>query len=604
VLVRPRVEVVPPCVRSEGSRIVAVAAMAGIRLDETQAMVAEAIGGVGADDRWSAYEACVYCPRQNLKTELAISRLLWGLLVAREDYQMYSSCMVPSATKMHRRLLTAIDRSPRLAARIGRKSSRRGSESVELTTGQTIECVARSGNSGRGFTGSTVIFDEAHDVDADQLGAMLPTLSAVKNPQVIYLLSLADERSLHMAGVRARALVGEPGIAWLEWSMDPDDDVADRRVWQRANPAVAAGRIRMEFLESEYRAMGREIFAREHLGKSTWPTGAPGDWAIVDEGAWMACAAPGVQLEDPDPVQPVNSDHRREFDPFERWGASGVPPWVSRGAITGAGVGLWECRCWPWLPVLRPGPAYTGGCQMDAGSFIEAQHADLSAFDRVQALTARDDALAAVQEKRAEAERAEVREARLEALEFANRLGGDPVGELQRARAQVTDYDDEVRDLTVRLEKAQAKLTRAQGNMEFWSKRMGEVTGAVSRSVSPDDLLGPAKAALKEHREYVAASRAAWSAVQSGAPRARRPKGEVSRGGEVRRSELECVYCVENNVNHEDSTLLHLDPQYGIPITSATQAAQAREADRLRKLGYSDESARLAATPVGREIVR
>jgi hypothetical protein len=339
VLCRPRIEVVPPRVRTEGSRITRIAAMAGIRLDETQQAVADVIGGIGADGRWAAYESCVYCPRQNLKTEIAISRLLWGLFVAREDYQMYSSHMVPSATKMHRRLVRAIDRNPRLGARIARVSNRRGSESVELVSGQVIECVARSASSGRGFTGSTVILDEAHEVDSDQLGAMLPTLATAVNPQIVYLLSLADEKSLHAAGLRSRALAGLPGVAWLEWSIAPDEDVADRRAWQRCNPAVAAGRITMEFLESEFRAMGPDVFAREHLGKSVWPTGRAGEWQIVDEDTWMACAVPGALLEEPGP----NRDHgtdlpSRPFDPFVEWGATGVPGWVRHGVITATGV--------------------------------------------------------------------------------------------------------------------------------------------------------------------------------------------------------------------------------------------------------------------------
>jgi len=341
VLCEPRIAVVPDHVRSAGPAIVRIAAMGGIRLDETQAMLADAIGGKGADGRWAAYESCIYCPRQNLKTELAIARLLFGLYVSREASQVYSSHMVPSATKMFRRLVRAIDRNPALGARIVRKSNRRGSESVELSSGQLVECVARSADSGRGYTGSTVILDEAHALDADMLGAMLPTLATAGDPKVIYLLSLADERSLHVAGLRARALEGLPGVSWHEWSIGPDEDVADRSVWRRCNPAVVAGRVSMAFLEDEYRAMGPEVFAREHLGQSIWPTGAPGDWQIVGRDEWEACAVPGVLLEEPGP----NTHHdahlpSREVDPFALWGADGVPPWVRRGPFTGAGVGL------------------------------------------------------------------------------------------------------------------------------------------------------------------------------------------------------------------------------------------------------------------------
>jgi hypothetical protein len=304
--------------------------MGGIRLDETQAMLVDVIGGKGADGRWSAYESCVYCPRQNLKTEIAIARLLWGLFVAREENQVYSSHMVPSASKMFRRLVRAIDRNPQLGARIARKSNRRGSESVELSTGQLVECVARSADSGRGFTASTVILDEAHALDTDMLGAMLPTLSTIRDPKVIYLLSLADENSLHVAGLRSRALAGEPGVSWHEWSIGPDEDVADRMVWRRCNPAVAAGRISMAFLEDEYRAMGNEVFAREHLGKSTWPTGLPGEWGIVSEDAWAACASYDASLGEAPARQAVPAPVLVSARPdWESWPGL-VPPWVAR----------------------------------------------------------------------------------------------------------------------------------------------------------------------------------------------------------------------------------------------------------------------------------
>src|SRR5690348_18487783 len=94
---------------------------------------------------------------------------------------------------------TAAEQNPRLAARIARTSNRIGAESIELATGQTLECVARSTNTGRGFTGSTIILDEAHELDADALAALLPMLSTRPNPSILYLLSLGNEQSTHLA---------------------------------------------------------------------------------------------------------------------------------------------------------------------------------------------------------------------------------------------------------------------------------------------------------------------------------------------------------------------------------------------------------------------
>jgi hypothetical protein len=82
----PRIAVIPPCARSAGPQIVKLARMAGIELDEAQRMVADATAGVGPDGKWSAFEAVIFSPRQNIKTEYGgIARVLAGLYLFREE---------------------------------------------------------------------------------------------------------------------------------------------------------------------------------------------------------------------------------------------------------------------------------------------------------------------------------------------------------------------------------------------------------------------------------------------------------------------------------------------------------------------------------------
>jgi hypothetical protein len=339
VLVKPTLAVIPDRVRSAGGQIADIAAMGGVRLDEAQAAAAEAMGGVGLDRKWAAFEVVLYGPRQSVgKTELLIARALWGLFVARERSLVYSAHEVKTATRVFKRVKRVIDRNPQLGARIGRVSNRIGSETLELVSGQTLECMARSTSSGRGFTGSTLLLDEAHTVDADEMAAQLPMLATVPNPQIVYALSFADERSLHVARVRERALAGEPGVCWVGWEMGLDDDVTDRRVWAKCNPGIP-DRVSWDYLEREFAALGPERFARERLGRSEWPTGAPGEWLIVSKDDWEACAVPGALLEEPGPNRSHGSDlPSPPFDPFEKWGPSGVPGWVRHGVITATGV--------------------------------------------------------------------------------------------------------------------------------------------------------------------------------------------------------------------------------------------------------------------------
>jgi hypothetical protein len=321
----PRILVVPEAARHAGAQITAIAAKGGIVLDEAQQLVAAATSGAGPDGKWAAFEAVVFAPRQNLKTEFCIARILAGLFVFGEGYIVYSAHQVKTTSKTFRRLRRAIERNPRLGGRIARVSNRIGAETIELASGQVVEMVARSTNSGRGFTGDTIILDESHELDADQLAAILPMLSTVPNPQVIYALSLGNEHSSHLGGLRARALEGQPGVCWVEWSMADDDDIADRRVWAACNPAYPA-RISMQYMEREFAALGPERFARERLGKSEWPTGEPGEWQIVDEDAWSACYAPGASLGDPPALVPAAA----AAPPAREWESwpGGIPPWL------------------------------------------------------------------------------------------------------------------------------------------------------------------------------------------------------------------------------------------------------------------------------------
>jgi hypothetical protein len=273
------------------------------------------------------------------------------------------------------RLKRAIDRSPHLGARIERVSNRPGSEQIRLTTGQMVQMVARSTNSGRGFTGDTVILDEAHELSGDELAGLLPMLSTKPNPAVIYALSMADDRTSHVSNLRSRALAGDPGVCWLEWSMDPDDRIDDRRVWVACNPAFHAGRISMKYLEDEYRALGPERFARERLGFSTWPSGDPGEWQVIDKDMWEAGYAPDGSLGPPPEL--VVAGPRPEVaaagpvpasrPPWERW-PLGIPPWIAGTGLPG-GFGVlavisWDhrgaCRFGPQSPVSAAYRPYTG----------------------------------------------------------------------------------------------------------------------------------------------------------------------------------------------------------------------------------------------------
>src|SRR5258708_11772981 len=97
-----------------------VALLGGIRLDEAQQMIGESVTGIGADGKWSAFEAVIFSPRQNIKTEFLLARILAGLFVFGEGYLVYSAHQVKTTSKTFKRLKRAIERSPELGGRIAR----------------------------------------------------------------------------------------------------------------------------------------------------------------------------------------------------------------------------------------------------------------------------------------------------------------------------------------------------------------------------------------------------------------------------------------------------------------------------------------------------
>jgi hypothetical protein len=157
-----------------------------------------------------------------------------------------------------------------------------------------------------------VVYDEAMILSDEVVGASLPTLSAVPNPQVIYTASAGYKDSVQLASVRRRVLQRDPRLMGAEWSINPHldtcsrdeirgrktnryitcalhDDRDDPRAWAKANPALGV-RISADHVAHELAAMTLgNTFDRERLGVGDWPAGDEA-WAVISEESWQACA--------------------------------------------------------------------------------------------------------------------------------------------------------------------------------------------------------------------------------------------------------------------------------------------------------------------------
>lgn len=298
----PRVRKVPAYATSAGAEAVDLAASAGLLLDDWQADTLTDALGERPDGTWSAFEVGLIVPRQNGKGAVIEARELAGLFLFGERLILHSAHEFKTAQEAFRRLLGLVEGTDDLRRRVSRIRTSHGEEGIELFGGQRLRFVARSTGSGRGFTGDCVILDEAYALTAEEMAALLPTMSARPNPQLWYTSTPPKDPAAMLTSLRSRGASADEGrLAYFEYGAEgPVDaiDLDDRRLWADTNPALGI-RISEEFVANERDALKAAVaeFARERLG--VWPPSVDGEWQVITEAAWSARADPESTLVDP-----------------------------------------------------------------------------------------------------------------------------------------------------------------------------------------------------------------------------------------------------------------------------------------------------------------
>lgn len=163
-----------------------------------------------AAGKWAAFEAAVVGPRQNGKDEIFVARELAGLYLFDDELQLFTCHEFKTAAEGFRRTLSFIEGSHDLSRLVRKVRTSHGEEGVELMNGNRLRFLARTSGSGRGFSCDTLYLNEAFQLGSENVGALMPTMSARPNPQIIYGSSapLSSSTQLHAVRRRALALVG------------------------------------------------------------------------------------------------------------------------------------------------------------------------------------------------------------------------------------------------------------------------------------------------------------------------------------------------------------------------------------------------------------
>jgi hypothetical protein len=299
--VKPRVRRSPRSAFNEVDDAVFLSAAYGLTPDDWQEDVLESWLGRRRDGRWAAATCGLAVARQNGKNGIIEIRELFGMIALGEKF-LHTAHEVKTARKAFLRIASFFENPrqyPELAALAKEIRKTNGQEAVVLTNGGSVEFIARSKGSGRGYTVDVIVCDEAQDMAAEELAALLPTISAAPlgNPQVIFTGTPPKPgRGEVFAQVRADGQAGRDArLAWTDFGVadGPLPDIEDRALWYQTNPALG-GRLNIAEVERELSLMraNPDDFAAERLGWWGDPAHALG--AAFGPGAWEDCGNDGL----------------------------------------------------------------------------------------------------------------------------------------------------------------------------------------------------------------------------------------------------------------------------------------------------------------------
>jgi phage terminase large subunit-like protein len=207
------------------------------------------------EGRWLFRDVAVVVGRQNGKTTLTKPLIVQRLKAGRKVMHIAQVRELPRI--MFESIADALEDDPTLFPKRRGKIiwPRRGagSESIILTNGGTYRIAAAITGSARGHSIDDLLIDELREMESfDVINSAKPAQRFSENPQTIYLSNAGTDDSVVLNSLRTRGEAGDPSLAYLEWSADPDYDPGDVRGWVQANPSIGHFPQVLTDLEKDY----------------------------------------------------------------------------------------------------------------------------------------------------------------------------------------------------------------------------------------------------------------------------------------------------------------------------------------------------------------
>lgn len=296
----------------------------GLTPDPWQQLVLDNWLACRKDHMYVSDTCALSVPRQNGKNSMLEMVELFKMTVQHRRI-LHTAHEVKTARKSFLRLKSLFEQEeqyPELAGLVKHIRMTNGQESIQLqrlneygdlVDGGSIEFIARSKSSGRGFTVDDVVCDEAQEMTDEQFEVLRSTNSAAPsgNPQFFMTGTPTPPSSPGTVFARTRrTALGGSGkrLCWVEWSVDEVGDVKDMERVYDTNPALGY-RLQLSVIDGELNSMEPEGFARERLG--WWVDG--GANRVIDQSEWNALA---VDMDSvPEDMEPNRKAYGVKFSP-------------------------------------------------------------------------------------------------------------------------------------------------------------------------------------------------------------------------------------------------------------------------------------------------
>lgn len=305
-LIQPTWNSHPAYAQTFGPAVADVCTAAGFIPDPEQQLALDLIFAVDSRGKSAAFEIDVIAARQQLKTGLILMAEIGWLYVTGERLIVHSAHELGTTEEAFVAMKALITDNSFLSRRLEAGPSNgiyegNGRWQIKMADGQRLRYRARTKGGGRGLTGNKVVLDEGYALQPSHMGALLPTLTSVPDPQVLQASSAGKAESAVLRDKRDRGRAGaSPRQVYLEWG-DPNEwtgcrhatcdhaktakgcALDDEERWKKVLTALGR-RCTLETVRAQRQAMPPLEFAREFM--VWWDPSEDGNTGAIDLGTW------------------------------------------------------------------------------------------------------------------------------------------------------------------------------------------------------------------------------------------------------------------------------------------------------------------------------